>query len=118
MGVVSNKWFDCVFTLNSLHVQTLMLTDVQTLVTLQSHTTMRGSVRHCRGADRLRPERRECCGPGMTSRAAQACCSVDQDRLDPDRGRGEVPGPRERIHHDFHAVSGASGSYVPKLTLK
>ena len=29
MGVVSNNWFDC-FTLDSLHVQTPMLTDVQT----------------------------------------------------------------------------------------
>ena len=29
MGVVSNKWFDSVL-LNSLHVQTLMLTDVRT----------------------------------------------------------------------------------------
>ena len=30
MGVVSNNWFDCVFTFNYLHVQTLVLTDVQT----------------------------------------------------------------------------------------
>ena len=29
MGVVSNNWFDC-FTLDYLHVQTLMLTDDQT----------------------------------------------------------------------------------------
>ena len=29
MGVTSDNWFDCVFTLNSLHGQTLMLTDVQ-----------------------------------------------------------------------------------------
>ena len=30
MGVVSNNWLDCVLTLNYLHVQTFMLTDVQT----------------------------------------------------------------------------------------
>ena len=30
MGVVSNQWFDRVLTFNSLQVQTLLLTDVQT----------------------------------------------------------------------------------------
>ena len=30
MKVVSDNWLDCVFTLNSLHVQTLASTDVQT----------------------------------------------------------------------------------------
>ena len=30
MGVVSNSWFDCVFILNSLYIQALKLTDVQT----------------------------------------------------------------------------------------
>ena len=29
MGVVSNSWFDCVLSLNSLHVQTTVLTGVQ-----------------------------------------------------------------------------------------
>ena len=29
MGVVSNDWFDCVFTLNSSRAQTPVLTDVQ-----------------------------------------------------------------------------------------
>ena len=30
LGVVSNSWYYCVFTLNSSHVRTLMLADVQT----------------------------------------------------------------------------------------
>ena len=30
MGIASNNWFDRVLTLNSLHVQTLVLTHVQT----------------------------------------------------------------------------------------
>ena len=30
MGVVGDNWFDCVFALDSLHVQTLTLTDAQT----------------------------------------------------------------------------------------